>query len=392
MQKVFATVGIQHRPCGITHGCITMLILLGLLLSSMSAFGQITPSPASDRAIEKGLAFLASHQLADGAFTGFDESASRAFPAARSLIAFMSAGHSPMSGKYSLTVRNGLEFLLRQLPEDGDFGHADGSGAAGHAAITIALAQCYGMHNDPAQRKQIREALGKSLNYILASQDITAAMQKDAAPIDASHGGWKIDGRNESDLTTTFWMMLSLFAIHDAGLNIPEQKIILATNYTAANFKSDKKVFVEVGNANAPALQSAAMGILMLGKKMSKTPIDKTPQNGAANNPPVSMITPEGKKMLVDRRVADDTTDYHAAISVVLFAGLHLDEPTLKNIWQPTRDSLLKKQLEDGSWTPPKSPPIGTGSILATASAVLTLSMPQRVLPIFQLSRRDSRE
>ena len=119
----------------------------------------------------KGLGYLSQQQQADGSFTGLDEPGPRITPVAQVLLAFLSTGQTPAVGRYAFATRNAIEFIVNQLPDDGDFGRADGSGLYGQAIVTIALAEIYGLDTDAARRELLKNALKKSLAVIVATQD-----------------------------------------------------------------------------------------------------------------------------------------------------------------------------------------------------------------------------
>src|SRR5206468_8708106 len=120
------------------------------------------------------------------------------------------------AGRHALAVRNAVHYLVRQLPGDGDFGRADGSGAYGQVVITVALAQAYGLEGDGNQRRQIRDALGQAQRVILAAQE-PAGEKRGAA--------WRRQNKAEPDLEFTLAMVLALRALDGAGIETPRESM-----------------------------------------------------------------------------------------------------------------------------------------------------------------------
>ena len=323
-------------------------------MASAAPIEENFPS-AMDVAVVKGLAYLARQQQADGSFTGFDEPGPRLAPAAGAILAFLSAGQTPMAGRHALVVRNAMDFVIRQLPDDGEFGRADGSGLQGQAIITIALAEAHGLESDADQRSDVHKALGKSLAVILATQDVHG-------------GGWhgeknNSEKNNEADLNATFWMVLSLRALRDAGLDVPAPAMRQAASFARACAKRDAHGFANPGSGPTPLSNAAGIAVVLMADRGDDD-------------------LKEAAKFLREKRVNEDVTDYHAALYTANLAAMLAGDPTWTAQWRPTRDGLMAKQTEDGSWFPPRPPPVGLGTVGATSMAIMTLATPYHLLPM----------
>ncbi len=313
--------------------------------------------PALDRAVLKGLDFLARQQQADGSFTGLDEQGPRIAPAAQALLAFLSAGQTPVAGRHALATRNAIDFIVRQLPDDGDFGRADGSGLIGHAHITLALASAYGLDPDAARRPSIKEALKKSLAFILATQD--------ARP-EPRAGGWREGGGGgEGKLVATLWMVLSLKSLQDAELNVPREALHHAAAFVRECGKRNPTAFANRDGDPTPQSNAAGIAVLLLIESDGNLPM-----KGPA-------------KFLLEHRVPEDAADFLPDTYITALAAMLSGDPTASASWKPTRDLLVNKQTEEGSWYPPRQPPVGLGTVAATSNAVMTLAMPYRLLPMY---------
>src|SRR5512138_2799434 len=107
----------------IRHCLLSLLCVLAT--SPAMAATPPAPEPASpavtdaasvDRAIDRGLAFLARQQAPDGAF---EATGPRLATCALSFMSFLAAGHTPDVGRYGLVVRQATDCLVREAPEDG---------------------------------------------------------------------------------------------------------------------------------------------------------------------------------------------------------------------------------------------------------------------------------
>lgn len=311
--------------------------------------------PAVDIAVAKGLNYLARQQQVDGSFTGFDEQGPRMMPVSQALLAYLSAGQMPTAGRHALVVRSAMDFLIRQLPEDGEFGRADGSGIMGQAIITLALAQAHGLEADSYQRSIVKKALEKSVGVILATQD---------SRNDPRAGGWRAEGAGESDLAATLAMVLSLRALQNAGIDVPPQAMTRAASFARACNRKDSHVFANPSAGPTALSNAAGIAIVLLA--------DRTKEDWK-----------EATKFLREQRVNEDVAEYHAALYATTLAAMLLGDPAWSAQWRPTRDGLLSKQTEDGSWFPPRPPSVGLGTVPATSFAVMTLAMPYRLLPVY---------
>jgi hypothetical protein len=322
------------------------------------------------------LGYLARQQQPDGSFSGFDDSGPRAEPAAEALLAFLAAGQTASAGRDALVVRGTIDFLVRQLPDDGEFGRADGSGARGQALITLALAQAYGMEGASGgaaaeqRRAAVREALEKSLRAILGMQDPPPAA-----------GGWKAEGHNQPDLTTTLWMALALRSLADAGWQAPKD----ATRRAAVFVRSCAKPraprasdgYASPGAAGPTAgSTAAALATLLL--------LDEA-------NPDELKVA---HRILAEKRVDADASnpaaeEYYRLLYAVSLAVWLAGDPAAPGAtspaaaWKATREALVSKQAEDGSWFPLRPPPVGLGTVPATADSVLALTVGYRLLPAY---------
>jgi hypothetical protein len=181
------------------------------------AGGKGAPSPQTEEAIERGLAFLARYQGPDGGWSlqGFPEGAqlvSDTAATAMAVIAFQGAGYNHREFQYKDTVRGGLDALVKSQKENGDlFVPLDDSSNRSvwlysHSLATIALCEAYGMTQDP----ELREPAQKALDFIVAAQH-------------AERGGWRYAPGVSADTSVSGWMVVAMKTGELSGLEVPTE-------------------------------------------------------------------------------------------------------------------------------------------------------------------------
>jgi len=184
----------------------------------------------SERAVERGLDFLARHQFADGhwslhAFPAGGPAYADAVPGQMqadtaatglSLLAFLGAGYTHMDNKHREVVRRGLDWLVAKQQPDGQlFARATDSDrparSYGHAIGTIALCEAYGMTGDAALRRPAAMAIRWIINAQHAERGGWRYTQADDAPV------WN----KESDTSVSGWMLMALKSARMAELEVP---------------------------------------------------------------------------------------------------------------------------------------------------------------------------
>ena len=153
---------------------------LALRASRSRALGQAgrsdaQPTPAdlieakTQKAINKGLSYLADRQNPDGSF---GDGGFRGNVAVCSLcsMAFMGAGSAPGRGKYGREVSRTVRFVLSQAQDSGFIQAAEWSSHGPmyeHGFATLFLAEVYGM----SPGSEVREKLSKAVKLIIRTQN-----------------------------------------------------------------------------------------------------------------------------------------------------------------------------------------------------------------------------
>lgn len=339
-------------------------ILLAFLLPSAfilhpSAVAAELP-PSLDGAIDRGLLFLQKQQKEDGSF---DAQGPPHAIAGLALLAFLAAGHTPDVGKYGPVVRAALDHLLAASPEGGYYGR-DGSRLYGHCIVTIALAEVHGTETDDATRRKVRAALERCLKVLYAAQD--------ARKEDSARGGWRYElNSSDSDLSVTAWAILAYRACQDAGVVVPRERVERALAYLLrCQQQRDARAFAyQPGGDPSPPMTGAALQALFLLDASER--IDLRPL----------------ERYLVQRPVRDGDRYFYYGHYAVAQGAFQAGGATWDAVWKNASSQLLAMQRkDDGSW-PRREDPGGDGRrgrVYSTTMAVLTLSVPLRLLPMYQ--------
>jgi hypothetical protein len=333
------------------HGCVLIVALL-----CANAWAQTESDARLDAAVDSGLAYLAQQQAADGAFDG---GGPRAAITGLTLMAFLANGHTADHGRYGLIVRRAIDFLVRSTPEDGYFGRVDGSRMYGHGIITLALSEACGVEPDPARRVLIRTVLAKAVKVILTAQEVSKPPEQ--------AGGWRYEPQSgDSDLSLSGWNALALRAAQGVGMDVPKDRIAQAVQFVLHCYHPTEKGFAYQPHGS-PSVAMTGVGVLNLFLLDSS---DRPETTG-------------GEKWLLDHPVKEDTAMPYYSMYYATQAAFQAGAPVWPVVWKVTQDRLLGTQMKDGGW-PQSRNGEEPGRVYAAAMSVLTLSVPYRLLPIYQ--------
>jgi squalene cyclase len=334
---------------------VIVTCLLGVLLTlgpapaarlpTTQAVGVAELSESAERAIQRGLEYLARSQNADGSW-------GKTYPAAEtavSLMAFMVKGHFPKRGKYGTVLDKAVNYILKRSEAAGT-GYLGGQehGMYEHGLATLALSEVWG----ESDRQEVGKALKKAVEVILKSQN--------------EQGGWRYAPQpKDADISVTVMQIVALASAKEAGIAVPDSIIDKAIKYVLkCQNKTDGGFAYQPGGESGMARAAAGvLSLMMCGQRETsavKQGLDylrKYPEN----------------------KFKDVHFYYYAhyyAIQCMYQAGDDYYQPWYPNV----RNSLLSKQTSDGSWPEGEraSPAFNTGV------AILVLGVPYRFLPIYQ--------
>jgi hypothetical protein len=345
--------------------CAAALLLPGILccpgtsaaeLSDQEILKALTAQQPRDRAVQRGLEFLRQKQKFNGAVGDRYPTALTSM----AVMAHLAAGHPPDDKQFGAWLRKSIQYVLSRQNPDGYFGESDGSRMYGHGLCTLMLAEALGMPRDDEIDENIRKALRKA-----AQVTINAALVKKSSEY---AGGWRYTpDASDSDLSLSGWQLMSLHAIQQVGIPVPESVIKGAVEYTKKMVGEDGKVGYQNPNEDRPALRGLALLAFVIGHE-EKLPV---------------------VKKIADRIWADPIAwqgnhFYYRAYYDAVGMSRALPDEWAKYL--PKYESvLLAHQKEDGSFdTSVDGEAQDGGPIYTTSMAVMALAVQRHVLPAYQ--------
>ena len=342
-------------------------------------------TPEVEAATKRGLAFLASQQLANGAFpadVGFKigsdyrvtaEDAAHLGITGLAVMAFLACGETVGRGKYGKNLERAVEYLCKTCQENG-YLTDNGTRMYSHAFATLALAEVYGMTTN----KEVRDVLQRSVNLISDSQN--------------SEGGWRYKPfATDSDMSITVCQVMALRAARNSGISVSPTVIEKAVENVRQSARQpgeesrrsrrrrwgrrsrrpfDNGVFkyqLRWGSRSSFALTAAGV-VTLHGAGIYDDPlIDQSVEFLVDNF--------EEHAQYYHRHLALYYGNYYAVQALFVRGG-----SAWRRYYRGMRDYFLARQNGDGSW----ECRIGPGSTFATSIATLVLAIPYQYLPIFQ--------
>ena len=327
------------------------LLLAGqLALGGLVVPAQEPPPPAptgvtiaemtaeAERAVDRGLDWLAAGQQADGSWgTGH-----RTAGTALALMAFMVKGQFPDRPPHGEKLAKGLDYLVKQRSnQDGYLG----ASMYEHGLATLALSEAWGM----SRQDDVGDALKAAVAVILRSQN--------------PQGGWRYQPQpNDADLSVTVMEVVALASAKEAGIVVPDSVISKAIDYVVSCHEAKSGGFgYQPGQGPGFARTAAGtMALAMCGRRDS-----------------------DQFRSGLDYLTKADADAFEKADGHFFYAHYYAAQAMFQagdafyGPWYPRiRESLLKKQAADGSWADPHG--------IGTQVAILVLGIPYRFLPIYQ--------
>ena len=221
--------------------------------SSRTVAAETDVPPQVDKAIADGIAFLAKQQRRDGSS---ESGGPRIAMTGLTLMSFLAAGHVPDEGRYGMAARAAMEYLIASAPADGYFGRVDGSRMYGHGIATLALAEAYGADHNPQRRRNARAALERAVQVIFKAQDVIKA--------EPFGGGWRYEPTNpDSDLSLSGWNALALRAAANVGIEVPRERINRALEFVMRCYRPQQNGFAYQPDNDA-SIAMTGVGMLNL--------------------------------------------------------------------------------------------------------------------------------
>lgn len=309
----------------------------------------------ADPAVESALAWLRRVQQEDGSYP--DAYGDSTGVPALAGMAFLSKGHLPTEGPYTVPLNRSIDFILANQKPNGLFekGNAGSGPMYAHNIATLFLAEVSGMV-DPVRQAKIDAALPKALALILRAQSV----KKD----DRDQGGWRYHpGSNDSDTSCSGWALMALRSAKLNGAAVPDQAIRDAVSYLHRHQNAKTGCF-GYSNQEDHCRSLTGMGLLCL-ELCGEHGTDRTKLAA-------EWVLRNFRELPGDQ--FEFYGNYYNAQAMFQIGGRH---------WQEYADwmyaTYLPKQESDGSWKSREA-----GSVYGTTMMVLAFTVPWRQLPIYQ--------
>jgi len=340
--------------------------------SRQALAGGFGGTKATERAVGGALNWLARHQNQDGSWSldefarhckrttcdGKGEVKSETAATAFALLPFFAAGQThETKGQYQLTIRRGLDWLIKNQKPDGRLGSAT---MYEHGLASIALCEAYGLSKD----NRVGGPAQKALLFIEAAQD-------------PKSGTWGYSPRAPTgDTSIVGWQMMALKSGQMAGLRV-DPKVV----------EGGKKFLKSVSSGKAGGL----FGYAAPGATQTMTAVGLLcmQYSGSKRTDPLMVEGMEYLMRNLPNKSYRNCYYWYYAVQVMH----NLPGPEWDTWNRQSRKMLIETQEKDGcaagSWSPERPTPDAFGKqggrIMVTAISALSLEVYYRYLPLYQL-------
>lgn len=307
---------------------------------------------ATQRAIDRGLAWLARRQIRTGPNRGaFGTSSYGRGVAVTSVggLSMMCGGSAPSEGPYGAEVERAVGFVMANVRDTGYIALLDNSANEnmyGHGFAMLFLAQAYGM--------TLKEEIGEKIRRAVK---LSVQSQNDA-------GGWRYQPqKSDADLSVTVCQIMGLRAARDAGVHVPDETRAKCIEYVKKSQNENGSFrYTLQGGGSSFAMTAAGVTSLYSAGIYEGDQVTKALKH-------LMQYKPTGSGNDGHYFYAH----YYAVQAMWHAGGEHW------NMWYPAiRDELLSRQANDGTWTCSMA-----GQEFGTAMACIILQMPLNFLPVF---------
>lgn len=364
--------------------CVFFFLLLGI--PDTRAADNGLPEALNDRqwaalekSVDRGLHWLAKQQRNDGSFEG-DEVGQPAITSF-AVMAYLSRGHRPGVGLYDKAIESGIDFVLATQRANGLFTYEDAVGpykkgkpshtaTYNHAIAGLMLGEVYGLC-DGARSARIRQAIELGL-------DLTWKLQfarKDRAE---DRGGWRyLYDRDDvdSDLSVSGWHLMFLRLAKNAEFDVPREFIDAATGYIKRCYIAHRDGIFTYSPGDHRDANEAMTGIGALSLALGGLYKDRR-------------VVEAGDWLLdhpLDHNFYRSTERYYYTAYYCTQAMAQLGGKYWKAFYPVVVAEVLDHQDSDGNWRiPSRAKEDKLGEVYFTSLAILTLTPPYQLLPIYQ--------
>ena len=314
-------------------------------------------TPETQRAIDRGLNWLAKRQILNGRNKGaFGQGGYAGGVAVSSLagLALMCSGSPPGQGPFGKNIDRCSEFVTSNVQESGyismpSFGQDN---MYGHGFATLFLSEVYGM----SDRGDLDATVGDKLR---SAVKLLITCQNDA-------GGWRYQPiKSDADLSITICQIMALRAARDAGIHVPDEVRNKCIEYVKKSQNSDGGFRYQITSGGGSTFPLTAAGVVSL--------YSAGIYDGEAVEKALKWLM-----KYVPGKGSSNTSYFFYGHYYAVQAMWHAGGNYWKEWFPAIRETLLKRQAGDGSWDDNEVCPE-----FGTAMACIILQMPNNYLPIF---------
>jgi hypothetical protein len=333
-----------------------LVLCLGARLATAEDLLPKHITPEAQKAIEKGLNYLAAKQQADGSFSDTDEG--KAYPVAMTSLAgmaFLANGSTPSRGPYADNVAKIVEYLIGNVRSNGLITgptQEQGYSMYGHGFALLFLSSCYGMETDDRTKARMKKIIEGAIK-------LTASA--------SSEGGWCYTPNSGDEGSVTVTQMQGLRAARNAGFTVPKGVIEGGVRYLERCKTAEGGICYSLGSQGPASLPISAAAIATLynaGEYDSKL---------AESCMAYVKKEFDGQKLKFSGGGHDFYTNLYAAQAFYQAGDKYWD-----SYFPEAMKELVKRQGADGSWQG------DVGAIYSTSISLVILQLPYKYLPIYQ--------
>lgn len=334
-------------------------------LSDTNVMYKLGGTPATESAVDRALAWLATQQETNGCWSIKKSGGQDGHDVAATAFALLSfygrSERHDRPGKYRDTVDAGLRWLLREeimLTGDLRGRRPGGQGMYDHCIGTLALGEAYGLTKDP----ELYDPLQSAVFFLVDAQGTNS-------------GGWRYSPREEGDMSVSGWGIMAVKSAEFSGIHVQQKTFEGVRKWlkSVGNGPNSGQFSYQPGGGHAsPAMHATGFFCSQL---MGLSPNTRKALEAANALLPIPQ---HGQKASLS--TADIYFLYYGTLAGYQYQG---------DKWRKWRslmhEKLLATQEPDGSWMIAGGHAAAMGKVIVTALATLSLEAHYRYTPLYGL-------